>query len=945
MLLGLAYFPPHVLAAPPVCEGMQQRGDWTEIALPAFPDLVSKQQREDPLPLRYSADPLAPANLLVTNQQVVLRSADGGCTWSESYRLPLLPGPDNPLNEQGRLIQVTFSGSAAAPQRAWLVAEAGTRSGPVVLRSDDAGQSWQPTGRLPVERQLTNFVASPSDPDVAYVVLGIGSAYMPTVYATEDGGDSWQPRGAIPDLTTFAFIGFFPPVVIDPADPATLWVGGALNDSVYRSTDGGATWSRVGPPRRRTTALSVARPDDGPADVVATDYDELARSADGQQSVSQTLALPNPRLPQSVVRAGGLDRPAVLFSEPVNFNFPPAPVFRHDPASGWADISPPGTPVMLDLTVDRTTDPRLMAAGPRSLWRYDRPLVEGGSGGLPTEGRLPDVPFPLTPVPAVPPAPAVLSPATATVSLSAGGTGSHGAELDLPARPTALDLGLLVDTTGSMGPSINALKEQMQALIADLAARGVDARYALAEYKEYPIRPYGGLEPTGTAYRRIQPMGPVSPDLAFGINSLRARGGGTGEATPALAALQQLATGAGQQVPTQPGAPPADIAPGQEFAFDPARLAVVLHMTDTMFRDGDPAYPGPGFEEAIGELTDRGILQVGISVNHNTGPVSSGGPDLRRAAAATGALVGPGGVDCDGDGTVDPAAGDLLEGDPLVCVVTDNGVTVGQNSTADGARNMGPALLGLLRAVQDRAPLELVASSDLVTGITPAALSIDPTRGSVTPFTLALRCPDRALTEQIGVQAMLRGQPVADATVTVQCSQLPPTTVAQPPEAAGAAPAPLVPEPATAPAGSSAGAAAAPQSAALAGAPPVAPPPVVPILAPAPAAGGAGATSPAGASGSAGAAATETSSAVAPGTTSSTAAGLAGAPQEAGRRQAAAFVDGRPGSDVPLAAVPLGGGALATAAATAHLLVTRRRPGAQAARAVRRPDSAAAGTP
>ena len=127
-------------------------------------------------------------------------------------------------------------------------------AGTGVFRSDDRGKTWRNVG-LPESHHISKILIDPKNPDVVYVAA-LGHLYSQNdergVYKSTDGGQTWkqvlgvdQFTGAI-DLT------------MDPGNPkillAAMWdrdrrawnfresgVGSAL----YRSENGGQTWSKV----------------------------------------------------------------------------------------------------------------------------------------------------------------------------------------------------------------------------------------------------------------------------------------------------------------------------------------------------------------------------------------------------------------------------------------------------------------------------------------------------------------------------------------------------------------------------------------------------------------------------------------------------------------------------------------------------------------------------
>jgi photosystem II stability/assembly factor-like uncharacterized protein len=129
-----------------------------------------------------------------------------------------------------------------------------TALGNGVYRSTDAGRSWQHLG-LDSTGRIARIVVHPWNPDVV-LVCALGRAYGPQqergVYRTTDGGKTWtrvlfvDPNTGCSDLA------------IDPGDPNTLFAGmwqfevktwhlqsGGPGSGLWVSRDGGLTWKRL----------------------------------------------------------------------------------------------------------------------------------------------------------------------------------------------------------------------------------------------------------------------------------------------------------------------------------------------------------------------------------------------------------------------------------------------------------------------------------------------------------------------------------------------------------------------------------------------------------------------------------------------------------------------------------------------------------------------------
>lgn len=122
-----------------------------------------------------------------------------------------------------------------------------------VWRTTDGGNDWTPlTDDLP-SLYMGAIAISESDPNVLYAGSGeasnsLLSFYGRGVYKTIDGGDSWTVVGP-PEMDRRAVSS----IDIDPTDPDTVYVavadaainGLSGNTGVYKSTDGGVSWTNT----------------------------------------------------------------------------------------------------------------------------------------------------------------------------------------------------------------------------------------------------------------------------------------------------------------------------------------------------------------------------------------------------------------------------------------------------------------------------------------------------------------------------------------------------------------------------------------------------------------------------------------------------------------------------------------------------------------------------
>ncbi|HMJ06083.1 MAG TPA: hypothetical protein VK474_07485 [Chthoniobacterales bacterium] len=195
---------------------------------------------------------------------IFVGSASGGVWKSEdsgtTYR-PLFD--EQPVQSIG-----TIALDPKNPRNVWVgTGECWTRNsvsiGNGVYRSGDGGETWTRAG-LPASERIAKIVVSPQSSETAYAAVP-GPLWSDSaergLYKTTDGGRTWNLilRGA--NLSTGCSM-----IAMDPTNPdilmATMWdfrrkgwtfrSGGDGPDSpsasgLFRSTDGGATWTEVTP--------------------------------------------------------------------------------------------------------------------------------------------------------------------------------------------------------------------------------------------------------------------------------------------------------------------------------------------------------------------------------------------------------------------------------------------------------------------------------------------------------------------------------------------------------------------------------------------------------------------------------------------------------------------------------------------------------------------------
>ncbi len=178
----------------------------------------------------------------------VWKTTDAGANWVNVSDGQITVGSMGDIDVANSDPNVIYAGTGSDGLRS------NVSIGKGVWKSTDAGKTWRHVGLKDVGN-IGAVRVHPTNPNVAFVAA-IGDPFRPTnargIYRTTDGGATWQRTLHVSDSTGAVDVEF------NAGDPsvlyASMWraerkpwtiISGAREGGVYRSTDGGTTWSRL----------------------------------------------------------------------------------------------------------------------------------------------------------------------------------------------------------------------------------------------------------------------------------------------------------------------------------------------------------------------------------------------------------------------------------------------------------------------------------------------------------------------------------------------------------------------------------------------------------------------------------------------------------------------------------------------------------------------------
>ena len=179
----------------------------------------------------------------------VWKTTDGGETWANITDGQLKTSSVGAIAVAPSDPNVIYVGMGEHPVRGVM-----TSHGDGVYKSTDAGRTWTHMG-LDTTRHISRIRIHPDNPDVLYVAAQ-GAAYGPSkdrgVYRSTDGGTSWTQLLYVNETTGPSDL------AMDPSNPRILYAAmwdhlrqpwqvrsGGPGSGLHKSTDGGTTWTKI----------------------------------------------------------------------------------------------------------------------------------------------------------------------------------------------------------------------------------------------------------------------------------------------------------------------------------------------------------------------------------------------------------------------------------------------------------------------------------------------------------------------------------------------------------------------------------------------------------------------------------------------------------------------------------------------------------------------------
>ena len=184
--------------------------------------------------------------------------------------------PLGPTNISGRATDVAVSEKGGARRIYAAYATSG------VWKTDDDGASWQPVFENYASTSIGDIAVASSNPDIVWVGTGEANLFRASmagvgVYKSTDGGRTFTHAG-LTDTQTIARI------VVHPANPEVVYVAASGHEwtdnemrGVFKTADGGRTWQKVFYRSARTGAIDLVMDPSDPNTLYAAMWQRVRR--------------------------------------------------------------------------------------------------------------------------------------------------------------------------------------------------------------------------------------------------------------------------------------------------------------------------------------------------------------------------------------------------------------------------------------------------------------------------------------------------------------------------------------------------------------------------------------------------------------------------------------------------------------------------------------------
>ena len=207
-----------------------------------------------------------------------------------------------------------------------------------VWKTENEGTTWVPIFDQELSTSIGDIAIAPSNPDIIWVGTGEANIFRSShagcgIYKSTDGGKTWQHMG-LTDTNTIARI------VLHPQNPDIVYVAASGHEwtfnserGVYKTTDGGKTWTKILYVNEQTGAVDLAMDPTHPETLYAVTWQRVRKkwsdprnepqyrrsgiwkSVDGGQTWQQiNNGLPEPRFRGRIGIDICLSKPNVLYA-------------------------------------------------------------------------------------------------------------------------------------------------------------------------------------------------------------------------------------------------------------------------------------------------------------------------------------------------------------------------------------------------------------------------------------------------------------------------------------------------------------------------------------------------------------------------------------------------------------------------------------------------------